>query len=267
MLTRFFAFSFLTTASAYASTTLVYDNNNQVAGVHGLSFSDGGFAYTYDVSFVVNSPYNNVYPQGNPPTFFNNPTRASLAADALASAFNSLGVTQLAGVTPFPGIGQTVDIPDFISQFGPYSGPDVYLASGDSQWVTDTFSVGPDTNNPPANWQALAVFTNEVITPVSEGDVPLPLWSYAALASALLALGYSRGRRGRFTCGDRLVATPKRDAGVRPSRLLQPSHLRALRSACRVALACPNARVLASPDLRFDRAIGSRFRIWNCCIR
>ena len=97
---------------------------------------------------------------------------------------------------PFPDIGQTVDIPDYISQFGPYSGPDVYLASGSQSWVTDTFSVGPDTNNPPANWQALAVFTSAVNTQGS--DVPLPLWSYAALAIGLLALGYSRGRRSRF---------------------------------------------------------------------
>jgi hypothetical protein len=201
-LMRLFALSVLGTASAYASPTLVYDNNGDVAGVNQLSFTDGDFVYTYDVTFVVNSPYNSVYPPANPPTFFNNPSRASLAAAALASAFNSLGVTQIAGVTPFPDIGQTVDIPDYISQYGPYSGPDVYLAWGSESWVTDTFSVGPDTNNPPANWQALAVFANGMVTPVSTpppADVPLPLWSYVALAVGLLALGYSRGRRGRFT--------------------------------------------------------------------
>jgi hypothetical protein len=193
-LMRLLALSFLSTASAYASTTLVYDNNNHVAGVNGLSFTDADFVYTYDVSFVANSAYDTVYPAGSPPTFFNNPNRASLAAAALVSAFNSLGVTQIAGVTPFPGIGQTVDRPDSISQYGPYSGPDAYLPSGSNpSWVTDTFSVGPDTKNPPANWQALTVFTNGVVTPVSGSDTadgPLPLWSYIALAIGLLASVY-----------------------------------------------------------------------------
>jgi len=164
-LMQLLALSFLSTASAYA-TTLVYDNNNNVAGVNGLSFSDGGFLYTYNVSFVANSAYDIVYPAGNPPTFFNNPNGASLAAAALASVFNSFGVTQISGVTPYLGIGQMVAIPDNISQYGPYYGPDVYMASGSQSWIVDTFSVGPNIQNPPANWGALTVFA--IVSAVAE---------------------------------------------------------------------------------------------------
>jgi hypothetical protein len=195
-LMRVSALLLLGTASAYASPVLIYANNivspNNVSGVDGLSFTDGSQAYTLDVSFVVNSSYDSVY-SPNPPTFFNNSVDATLAADALGSAFNSLGVTNIAGVTPVPTIGQTVDIPTGISQFGPYFGPSVFLASGSNQsWITSDFAVGPSTEVAPADWQSLAVFTN-----VTESPVPLPTSAWLLL-SGIGALGVM-GRRRAFS--------------------------------------------------------------------
>src|SRR5262245_8601687 len=69
-----------TTAEATGLTGLVVDGN------------------TYNVSFIHNS-YDNVYPS-NDPIFAGNSTLAADAAQALATALNTLSVTGIAGVGP-----------------------------------------------------------------------------------------------------------------------------------------------------------------------
>jgi hypothetical protein len=98
-------------ASVSATAATIVGTDTAVAGIDNLSFTQGGTTYTYDVTFVANTPANYAaYNSRNP--LLGESQLAADAATAIAAVLNSNNIsdTAIAGGTPLHANGSVLDI-------------------------------------------------------------------------------------------------------------------------------------------------------------
>jgi hypothetical protein len=170
-----------------ASAATLVGTTSDATGIDGLVVD----SVTYDVTFT-NDSYSNVYSSVQP-TFFGNQVGADHAAQALVSALNALGVTNLVGLTvtpeavavPFAAPPSTTTAWTYLAECGfggcPIS-PTWFESSGNA--AINAGAVFSDTD-----------YSTFVLSATSATPLPAALPLFATGLGALGLIGWRRKRK------------------------------------------------------------------------